>query len=217
MQKFSTVSYRIPLQSVPYRTVTAASSRYTVSQNTVPSKSFFFLLSYFGELYFTNKLFFSKHLEENEDNYAFERSTATMNIWIGIEQLFLEIKTSLFSRNATQTECGLKTEQALSFDGCSSCTVIWTWKSRSWTVTIGNVKKVLASVFDGKIFEIISMSLSVFIDMWLKKLSSSLNRLSISTCISRVIYQVLCCFKRLNILSMYLRFDHFSYRKINHK
>ena len=139
VQKFSTVSYRIPLQSASYR--------------TVPSKSFFFLLSYFGELYFTNKLFFSKHLEENEDNYAFERSTATMNIWIGIEQLFLEMKSSLFSKNATQIECGLKTEQALSFDGCFSCTIIWTLKSRSWTVTIGNVKKVLASVFDGKIFD----------------------------------------------------------------
>ena len=188
-----------------------------MSQNTVPSKSFFFLSSYFGELHFTNKLFFSKHLEENEDNYAFERSTATMNIWIGTEELFLEMKSSLFSRNATQIECGLKTEQVLSFDGCSSCTVIWTWKSRSSTVSIGNVKKVLSSVFGGKFFDIISMSVSVYIDIWLKKLSSSLNSLSISTCISRVIYQGLCCFKRLNILSMYLRFDHFSYRKINHK
>lgn len=117
-----------------------------------------------------------------------------MNIWIGVEQLFLETKSSLFSWNTTQIECSLKTEQTLSLDGCSSCTFIWTCKSSNWAVTIGNVKKVLSSAFGGKIFEVISMSLSVFIDIWLKELSSPLNKMS--TCISRIVYWVWCCFKR---------------------
>ena len=109
LQKFGTVSHRIPLRStsyrtvprhnfcIPYRTVTATGSRYTVSRNTVPSEQFFyFSIVTIIRLIWKQDFFFSEHVGKKSDSYAFGKRSAAGNIWRVVKQLLRETNSSIF-------------------------------------------------------------------------------------------------------------------------